>query len=60
MLWHNLKRAVLSRKKRNIDKLKQICGKRWLKIHQKSFKKLQKMFGGILMLMEDLRVAKGT
>lgn len=32
MLWHDPKRAVLTRQHRNIDKLLQICGEGWFKI----------------------------
>lgn len=47
MLWHNLKKAVLSRQPRNIDKQTYLCGV-MVQIGQKSYKQLQKTFGGSL------------
>lgn len=59
MLWHNLKRTVLSRQPSNIHTLKQICQDGWSKFGEKSLKQLHQLFAREFAVKREVTKFKG-
>lgn len=56
MLWHNLKKAVLSWEPQNIDKLQQICGEGWSKFVKSFIRSYRKCLVEVLLLKKDIQL----